>query len=89
MLAVAPDGSGFHITFANGWTASVMWGRPVNMADLAPPIEGQTNSRGLNAEIAAWDANGKWYRFPEGDVVLGRAEPEKVAEFLVMVSKLP
>jgi hypothetical protein len=66
------SGTGFHIVFGNGWTASVQWGS-YNYAD------GQT------AEIAAWDKDGNWHSFGH-DQVKGWCSPEEVATFLQMVS---
>ena len=76
------DGKGFHITFANGLTASVQFGRANYCANYnyqdwkeAPPCP--------DAEIAAWWAHtGKWHHpdFWEDDV-LACQTPAQVLEF--------
>jgi hypothetical protein len=75
-----PYQRGFHITFNNGYTVSVQFGRG-NYGD------GKTT-----AEIAAWDRNDKWYHSNvirwESDDVRGYATPEEVAAFIHEVSQL-
>ena len=74
----APFSQGFTMTFDNGWTVSVQFGR-ANYAD---------NRRGGNqsktAEIAAWDQNDDWYKF-ENDSVKGWRTPDEVADFIAMI----
>jgi hypothetical protein len=52
----AVDHDGFHMTFGNGFTISVMFGKR-NYCD-----SGETT-----AEVAVWDNNGDWYIFNEDD----------------------
>ena len=76
--------NGFHITFENGWTVSVQFGRGnycanryhdgVTDPDPIPPS--------ANAEVAAWDAKGDWYRFEDGDTVRGYMTPAAVLAFM-------
>lgn len=76
--------SGFQMSFDNGWTVSIQFGSG-NYCDNQ-----YSKSVALkhcnNAEMAAWDRNAKWYRF-EGDEVEGHASPERVAEFIHLVSQ--
>lgn len=86
------QGKGFHITFDNGWTASVQWGtgnycsnRNLNIhytTELDKEV-GATGSE--DAEIAAWDKSGNWYNFG-ADEVKGYVTPNKVLMFLNMVA---
>jgi len=82
------DRKGFHITFENGWTVSVQFG-PGNYGgnydfwssetpNILPPSP--------TAEIAAWDASGKWHEFEEGDTVAGYRTPAQVLEFTNMIA---
>ena len=74
----APFSQGFQMTFENGWTVSVQFGR-ANYAD---------NRRGTNqsktAEIAAWDQNDDWCKF-ENDSVKGYCSTDEVVDFMVMI----
>mgnify|MGYP006297070779 CR=1 FL=1 len=47
---------GFHMTFANGVVVSVQWGR----GSYSDNRDDETATRSTNAEIAVWDADGKW-----------------------------
>lgn len=84
------DGKGFQMTFANGWTVSVQWGFG-NYCDNyhkqwslnANVVMGAEGS--ATAEIAAWDANKVWYKFPT-DTVKGYCTPDEVADFIKMIS---
>ena len=91
------QGSGFMLTFGNGWTASVQFGagnygsnRNAGFFDAkkADLWEAKT------AEIAAWygeQRDWNWYNFGNGDYdqVKGWCTTDEVVEFLGMVSKLP
>lgn len=74
-------GTGFHIVFGNGWTASVQWGR----GTLSENRFGTSRTESADAEVAAWDKDGNWYSFGD-DNVRGWCTPEEVASFLQMVS---
>jgi hypothetical protein len=79
------DGKGFHITFENGWTVSVQWGSGNYCDNYSRPYSENTlcGAEGSQtAEIAAWDANGKWYMPSE---VEGRADAFRVAQFIAEV----
>jgi len=88
---------GFHMTFANGLTASVQWGAgnycdnhfPKDM-DFSFSKDAESNT----AEVAVWDENGNWLdpcEFVTGvhsdGMVAGYLTPEQVSEFLYKVSK--
>ncbi len=80
---------GFHITFANGWTVSVQWGRG-NYCDNRTPLPPRIHEPvppSPTAEIAAWDHAGRWWQF-ENDTVAGYQTPEQVAEFIQKISQL-
>ena len=76
---------GFHMTFANGNTISVMFG-PYTYSD-----SGETT-----AEVAAWNEEGYWMLFQDGksivvetgSEVMARQTPEQVAEMISELSKL-
>ena len=79
--------SGFHMKFPNGWAVSVQIGYG-NYCDNRDQDSGKgPHTECANAEIAAIDKNGKFYRLTEHDNVDGYVEPEKIAEFILMVSR--
>jgi len=73
---------GFHITFANGWTASVQFGRGnyCHNRNIAvgevPPCP--------NAEVWAWHKDKRKYTANP----IGWQTPEQVAEFIQTVKEL-
>lgn len=75
---------GFQIKFENGWTASVQFGQG-NYCDNRSPQQPSEDRESRSAEIAAWDAAGKWYQF-ESDEVEGWQSPSQVLEFLNMIA---
>jgi hypothetical protein len=89
------QGKGFHVTFANGWTVSVQFGignycdnRSLELDLDYIDQDGETYWPCVtsgNAEIAAWDANGKWYSFnSENDyeTVKGWVGPDELLAFM-------
>lgn len=76
---------GFHMTFANGCTISVMFGKH-SYCDA-----GQTT-----AEVAVWNKKGEWMIFdwkqkdwtiiPEGSDVMSHCSPEEVAMYMETLS---
>ena len=76
---------GFHMTFKNGCTISVQFGKH-NYCD-----EGKTT-----AEVAAWNKKGDWMLFdwkekdwtliPDGSEVMSRCSPEEVAMYMETLS---
>jgi len=67
--------NGFHITFKNGYTISVQFGKG-NYSD-----KGETT-----AEIAAWSPDGEWMRLGEGDTVRGWCTPDEVLDYMKLVA---
>lgn len=67
--------NGFHMTFKNGYTMSVQFGK-TNYSD-----GGVTT-----AEIAAWGPDGQWLSLGEGDDVRGWCSPDEVLEIMNMVA---
>jgi hypothetical protein len=81
---------GFNMTFENGWTASVQWGRGNYcsnnsiIGDYGKPVPASAT-----AEIAAWDKDGNWFVGKDwSDSVKGYCSPEEVAGFLYLISNL-
>lgn len=83
---------GFHVTFENGWTVSVQFG-PGNYCENRdkdfdmPNVEKYWHSP--DAEFAAWDKDGKWFDFEDGDTVQGWGTPAQVLEFMTMIAAKP
>ena len=75
----APYSQGFSMTFGNGWTVSVQFGK----ANYGGNETGANHSK--TAEIAAWDQNDNWYKFDNNDTVKGWCKPDEVADFMVMI----
>lgn len=80
------DQKGFHITFENGWTVSVQFGRG-NYCDNYdhPGYEGAV-PQSSDAEIAAWNAKNAWFEFQGGNTVEGNATPARVLSFMAEVA---
>jgi hypothetical protein len=83
---------GFSMTFENGITISVQFGYG-NFCDnkimnaeygeeLREPI---VSSR--TAEIAIWDSNLTYFRFSNGEPVVGYVTPDEVAAWIAIASK--
>ena len=67
--------NGFHMTFKNGYTMSVQFGKS-NYSD-----GGETT-----AEIAAWGPDGEWMKLSEHDDVRGWCSPDDVLEVMNKVA---
>ena len=89
--------NGFHVTFANGWTVSVQFGagnycsnRDWQGDNPNDPLSAYKDKapKSFNAEIAAWDASGKWHEF-EHDSVAGWCSPEQVLAFMNEIAAKP
>ena len=65
-----------HMTFENGWTVSVQWS------------DYHYCTAGMSAEVAAWDTDGEWLQWSNGDTVRGWASPEEVTKLLHAVSQI-
>jgi len=97
MFAIT-QGSGFQLTFGNGWTASVQFGAgnyaSNRNADYFAARKGE-RWESTTAEIAAWHGKQSdhinWYNFENGngDEVKGWCSTDEVVEFLGMVATLP
>lgn len=72
--------NGFHMTFANGWTVSVQFGKNNYISDR------ENDGESYDAEIAAWDESGEWYTFQNDDHVSGWNKPDDVAAFIAMIA---
>lgn len=70
--------NGFTMTFENGWTISVQFGR-ANYASIVGGVS-------VNAEIAIWDKDNNWYDFGH-DKVKGYCNTNEVAEWIDKASK--
>ncbi len=77
-------GSGFQMTFGNGWTVSVQWAGGNYGSNYSQSIT-TPQPKALSAEIAAWDADGKWHSFGD-DTVKGYCTTNEVAEFITFIS---
>ena len=67
--------NGFHMTFKNGYTMSVQFGK-TNYSD-----GGVTT-----AEVAAWGPDGEWVKLCEYDDVKGWCSPDEVLKIMNMVA---
>lgn len=84
----SPYNKGFQLTFANGWTVSVQIATGNYCDNRSYAHVGEQPSECANAEIAAWDANGKWYSFGN-DNVAGWKTPDEVSAFIAQVAAFP
>ena len=77
------DNKGFWITFENGWTVSVQFGRWNYCAGREKSYEEikEDGAESPDCEIAAWDMNNEWYDFGD-DKVKGHVTPKEVLAFL-------
>lgn len=82
---------GFHLTFPNGWTASVQWGAG-NYCDNYDSsfTRVPANLESTTAECAAWGPAGKMVDLlDQGDTVLGHQDTAEVLAFLNLVASQP
>ena len=93
MMFRITDGKGFQMTFENGWTVSVQFGYGNYCANrdnksattLFGIYDGPVES--LTAEIAAWDKNGEWFKFEDGQDVRGYTTPDQVADLIEVIRR--
>ena len=69
------DHNGFHMTFKNGYTMSVQFGKN-NYSD-----GGETT-----AEVAAWGPDRKWVKLSAHDDVRGWCSPDDVLEIMNQIA---
>jgi hypothetical protein len=77
------QGKGFHITFANGYTASVQWGK----GNYCTNRYGEDGESSATAECAAWSPSGDWVKGTDG-MVFPEQNPADVLAFLNRVAAL-
>ena len=78
---------GFQMTFENGMTISVQFGYGNYSSNRHDAPLDATKLHGLEsetAEIAVWDANGKWVNF-QYDQVKGWVSADEVADYITKV----
>lgn len=81
---------GFHITFENGCTVSVQFGGGNYCENRDLPIDDHSVPKSRTAEIAGWDADGKWLPLEDwGDDVAGWQSPAAVLAYMNYVAALP
>ena len=88
------ENKGFQITFENGWTISVQFGKGNycerrSFAEDAwkPEIDPVVGC--ANAECAVWDADGVWLPMTDSDDVIGWQTPDQVAALIARVAAFP
>jgi hypothetical protein len=90
-IEICNHNSGFHMKFDNAWTVSVQF-HAGSYSDARNnnclTMKNMETRRSDNAEIAAWNRDGVWYKFP-GDKVRGYCSPNEIVEFMHMISQLP
>ena len=83
------DAKGFHMTFDNGWTASVQWGAGNYSDNHDASFEDERterNTQSTTAEVAAWPRDGGLVKLGSGDTVAGYLKANQVLEFLNWVA---
>jgi len=88
------ENKGFQITFNNGWTVSVQFGKGNycerrSFANDAWKPETDDPIHSADAECAVWDANGDWMQLTNGDDVIGWQAPDNVAALIARVAAFP
>ena len=81
-------GTGFHMTFENGWTISVQFGTMNHCENRGKDEKNEEEyyqTPGLHcssdAEIAIWGIGGDWYNFGD-DEVKGHCSADEVATWI-------
>lgn len=85
------DNKGFHVKFPNGWTVSVQFGRGNYGSNYHyRPTDGKRKDvpPSGTAEIAAWDGEGRWHTFENGDEVDGYKTPLQVLQFMNQIAAI-
>ena len=74
---------GFHMTFANGWTASVQWGSGNYCDNYSIAVSsGKPVPASNTAEIARWKGDGPMDMIDPDSTVRGRVTADEVLVFL-------
>lgn len=79
-------GKGFKLTFANGWTVSVQFGGLNYCQHYNAPDGAGYRGPSKDAEVAAWDKDGNWHKFDNGDTVCGWCGTDDVANFIALIA---
>jgi hypothetical protein len=92
-------GKGFYIRFPNGNTVSVQWGptnycdnkddasvlKSLNSSSSYEELEEKAGRQGCrDAEVAAWDKDGEFYKLTPWDDVIGHQTPRQVISWLFL-----
>jgi len=80
---------GFHITFINGYTVSVQFGRG-NYSDNYN-FEGSYDGpvpASRTAEVAAWDNEGNWFPLGDDEEIAGYMTANEVLEIMNKVAAI-
>lgn len=72
---------GFKMVFENGWTISVQFGYGNYCSHRNHENQSEVIHECPDAEIAIWDASGKWYNFGS-DTVKGYCSADEVATWI-------
>ena len=93
------ENKGFQMTFANGWTVSVQYGKANYCDRRSDTSQGKPETDAIvasaNAECAAWDSTGDWMHMSDCDdewvniQVLGWQTPDQVAALITRVAAFP
>lgn len=76
-------GKGFHVTFENGWTVSVQFGRGNYSGNYNLHGEGETPPSDT-AEVAAWRGD-EWHEFDE-EQIAGWQTPAQVLAIMNLIA---
>ena len=79
------DNKGFYITFANGYTVSVQWGRGNYGDNYNMSSEKVRDISSSVVEVAVWDRDNKWIEFSNGSEVIGY---QTVSEVLAIFNEI-
>lgn len=75
---------GFHITFANGYTASVQWGQ----GNYCENRYGHDGASSATAECAAWDRSGSYLLKEESGADYGIFTYQSANDVLAFLNKV-
>ena len=77
---------GFNLKFTNGWIVSVQFGM-LNHCENKNKVVDDLEVKCINAEVAAWDREERWYDFGD-DTVRGYLSADEVSDFIHMIRNL-